>query len=264
MIDHIEILRDGAAAQYGSDAIAGVINIVLKSDAPGALHVRGRRELHDVQPRRDLDSSRSPAQTDARVGARRRSVHDVVELRVVVRRKTDSCSSAARCANRADKSHAPRHAPAVLRRRSAQRERARDAFLAGRLVQSRHARLFLNAGQTSARRRALWRSAGTAVARRVGRHVASSERRSHRPRDLSGRLPPVHQVRHRRCVAAVGLKGDAARLDSGTSARCTAETRSQFTIDNSANVSLGNASKTSFDAGKLRFDQSTTTFDLVP
>jgi len=29
-IDHIEILRDGAAAQYGSDAIAGVINIILK------------------------------------------------------------------------------------------------------------------------------------------------------------------------------------------------------------------------------------------
>jgi iron complex outermembrane receptor protein len=32
-IDNIEILRDGAAAQYGSDAIAGVLNIVLKSDA---------------------------------------------------------------------------------------------------------------------------------------------------------------------------------------------------------------------------------------
>lgn len=32
-IDRIEILRDGAAAQYGSDAIAGVINIILKSDA---------------------------------------------------------------------------------------------------------------------------------------------------------------------------------------------------------------------------------------
>jgi iron complex outermembrane receptor protein len=31
-IDRIEILRDGAAAQYGSDAIAGVINIVLKKD----------------------------------------------------------------------------------------------------------------------------------------------------------------------------------------------------------------------------------------
>ncbi|WP_419869492.1 TonB-dependent receptor plug domain-containing protein [Chryseobacterium sp. CT-SW4] len=31
-IDRIEVLRDGAAAQYGSDAIAGVINIILKKD----------------------------------------------------------------------------------------------------------------------------------------------------------------------------------------------------------------------------------------
>ncbi|HWJ93891.1 MAG TPA: TonB-dependent receptor, partial [Telluria sp.] len=37
-IDRIEVLRDGAAAQYGSDAIAGVINIVLKQGADkGAL-----------------------------------------------------------------------------------------------------------------------------------------------------------------------------------------------------------------------------------
>jgi iron complex outermembrane recepter protein len=30
-IEKVEVLRDGAAAQYGSDAIAGVINVVLKS-----------------------------------------------------------------------------------------------------------------------------------------------------------------------------------------------------------------------------------------
>ena len=34
-IKRIEVLRDGAAAQYGSDAIAGVINIVLKDEAEG-------------------------------------------------------------------------------------------------------------------------------------------------------------------------------------------------------------------------------------
>lgn len=34
-IDRIEILRDGAAAQYGSDAISGVINIILKNRAEG-------------------------------------------------------------------------------------------------------------------------------------------------------------------------------------------------------------------------------------
>jgi iron complex outermembrane receptor protein len=32
-IERVEVLRDGASAQYGSDAIAGVINIILKKDA---------------------------------------------------------------------------------------------------------------------------------------------------------------------------------------------------------------------------------------
>ena len=34
-LDRVEVLRDGAAAQYGSDAIAGVINFVLKEDSSG-------------------------------------------------------------------------------------------------------------------------------------------------------------------------------------------------------------------------------------
>ena len=36
-IKRVEVLRDGAAAQYGSDAIAGVINIQLKDDSDGGL-----------------------------------------------------------------------------------------------------------------------------------------------------------------------------------------------------------------------------------
>ena len=34
-LERVEVLRDGAAAQYGSDAIAGVINFVLKDDRDG-------------------------------------------------------------------------------------------------------------------------------------------------------------------------------------------------------------------------------------
>ncbi|MGA2777134.1 MAG: TonB-dependent receptor [Steroidobacteraceae bacterium] len=34
-IDHVEVLTEGAAAQYGSDAIAGVINIILKRNSSG-------------------------------------------------------------------------------------------------------------------------------------------------------------------------------------------------------------------------------------
>ena len=53
-IDRIEVLRDGAAAQYGSDAIAGVINIILKKNTgltasvTGGGASRGDGELYNV------------------------------------------------------------------------------------------------------------------------------------------------------------------------------------------------------------------------
>ncbi|MBM9401219.1 TonB-dependent receptor [Gluconacetobacter azotocaptans] len=34
-IDHVEVLRDGASAQYGSDAVAGVVNVILKKQNHG-------------------------------------------------------------------------------------------------------------------------------------------------------------------------------------------------------------------------------------
>ncbi len=37
LIDHVEVLRDGASAEYGSDAIAGVVNIILKSTDHGGI-----------------------------------------------------------------------------------------------------------------------------------------------------------------------------------------------------------------------------------
>jgi iron complex outermembrane receptor protein len=60
-IDRIEILRDGASAQYGSDAIAGVINIVLKSDVnkiTGNLNAgvrNGKAPTDDVITENDWD-----------------------------------------------------------------------------------------------------------------------------------------------------------------------------------------------------------------
>jgi iron complex outermembrane recepter protein len=48
-IDHVEVLRDGASAVYGSDAIAGVFNVILKSDArSGGLGIEyGRTYIGD-------------------------------------------------------------------------------------------------------------------------------------------------------------------------------------------------------------------------
>ncbi len=50
-IKRIEVLRDGAGAQYGSDAVAGVINVIL-NDAPegGALELSYGAHHTDVEP----------------------------------------------------------------------------------------------------------------------------------------------------------------------------------------------------------------------
>ena len=36
-VERIEILKDGASSVYGSDAIAGVVNIILKRDFEGVI-----------------------------------------------------------------------------------------------------------------------------------------------------------------------------------------------------------------------------------
>lgn len=68
-IKSIQVLRDGAAAQYGSDAIAGVINIILKDDPEGisfsavygqhATTLDGVPEVGSVEQVRDADGNAS-------------------------------------------------------------------------------------------------------------------------------------------------------------------------------------------------------------
>ena len=52
-IDHIEVLQEGAAAQYGTDAIAGVVNIILKKNASGGVASATARPVFQGR-RRDL------------------------------------------------------------------------------------------------------------------------------------------------------------------------------------------------------------------
>ena len=58
-IQRIEILRDGAAAQYGSDAIAGVINIVLKAGvSPTTLNAKAGITTHEDGGLFDVSANR--------------------------------------------------------------------------------------------------------------------------------------------------------------------------------------------------------------
>jgi len=51
-VERIEVLRDGASAIYGADAVAGVVNTVLKDDFEG-LTIRGRFSDFETIPRDD-------------------------------------------------------------------------------------------------------------------------------------------------------------------------------------------------------------------
>jgi outer membrane receptor protein involved in Fe transport len=51
-LERVEVLRDGASAIYGADAVAGVVNYVLKSDYEG-FNVRARYAGFDGLPRKD-------------------------------------------------------------------------------------------------------------------------------------------------------------------------------------------------------------------
>ena len=52
-IDHIEVLKDSAAAQYGSDAVAGVVNVILKSGNHGGSVSASYGQLEDGAGNRD-------------------------------------------------------------------------------------------------------------------------------------------------------------------------------------------------------------------
>lgn len=51
-LERVEVLRDGASAIYGADAVAGVVNYVLKTDFEG-FNIRTRYSSYDHVPRND-------------------------------------------------------------------------------------------------------------------------------------------------------------------------------------------------------------------
>jgi len=56
IIQRVEVLRDGAAAQYGSDAIAGVINLVLRQSPGGSFNVTYGQYVTELDGVPEVDS----------------------------------------------------------------------------------------------------------------------------------------------------------------------------------------------------------------
>jgi iron complex outermembrane receptor protein len=253
MIDHIEILRDGAAAQYGSDAIAGVINIVLKSSAPG-----------DITAQAGEYTTKEPATLDYR--------HDG---KLFYANADHGWSFGQNGylflgAELRDRGFTNRAAPDTRIQYFANDPRNSDPNLPipGRIDfkigdSYQHDELgWLNAGATLANGAQVYAFGG--LSRRFGDAFGFWRR----PRDdnnlrqiyPNGFLPEEQPVVWDGS-GVVGLKGQAVGWDYDLS---TGYGRDVFDMNvvNSVNVSLGPSSPTRFYAGQLAFGQWTTNLDV--
>ncbi len=264
MIDHIEILRDGAAAQYGSDAIAGVINIVLKQGDGGETRTTIGEAFTTYNRADNLTPFASQvgaiSARDGKVfhsaldygwtGTQNRFLHLAGEFRD--RGYTNRTLADPRVQYAVGD---PRELnPALPSPEGRFNHRQGDAA-------THDLQGFWNAGS----------ALGTAdvysfggVSKRHG-EATGFWRRPNDDRTLRNLYPngflPVIASDIWDASGALGVKGETAgwNYDLGT---VYGGNQFGFTIKNTNNVSLGPTSPTQFDAGKLRFQQSTTSLDL--
>ena len=238
-IERIEILRDGAAAQYGSDAIAGVVNIVLKTG--------GRREA--------LASAGQTTEGDGRVlqvagtGGIDVGERGYVTLSAEFRDRENTNRSLPDTRQQYFNND-PRNANRAL-----VNHRQGDS-------DSRDVGAFLNAALPLAPWAEAYAFGG--ISHRDG-EAAGFFRRANDVRTVRSIHPdgflPLIATEIDDGSGTAGVRGSVAgfRFDlSGVYGR----NAFQFDVLNSNNVSMGNASPTDFYAGTLRFDQTTVNLDL--
>jgi iron complex outermembrane receptor protein len=249
MIDRIEILRDGAAAQYGSDAIAGVINIILKGASAGSVSTQTGRFNTDVPglgKREDGGNVAAAADHGIQWG-NGSFVHAGVEWR-----------------NRAmtNRSFAdPRQQYPTGDPREATARRfthwSGDAATADLVA-------MVNAAQNFSERLQLY--AFGAASRRDGRSTGFFRR----PIQVAQVVAKIHpngflpniESNINDLSGGVGAKGTLGGWDYDLS-QVVGRNSFQFIVSNSNNASLGLASPTVFDAGTLGFGQALTNLDVT-
>jgi iron complex outermembrane receptor protein len=249
-IARIEILRDGAASQYGSDAIAGVINIVLKDNV----------DIVDMYTETGITGSgdgtqfKLGANTGFKLGDR-----GFVNI-------TGEFFSRGRT-NRAKEwtgdifpdAKGPDETNAELQRRGLSRADFKmDVGQGGAIVGTS----FLNAGYKLDDTFDLHAQAGYTF--RQG-HASGFFRFPNQEEkiDLSvypnGFLPQINPQLNA-WTGTVGIHGKRGPVDGDLSLTYGGDTF-HFFVDHSLNASLGAASPTHFDAGKLGFQQISANFD---
>ena len=262
-VERIEVLRDGASAQYGSDAIAGVINIVLKRqtehvDATSTVGTTpGGAGFGDITDRHDGDQVKADANYGFAIGGR--------GFFNVTAQYLDRGAT-----NRA----APYSGNDIFRGITTQAG-TDSALRANNLTRQDFT---MRVGQSAATEgmafyntvvplgeTAEFYSFG-GIGHRDGLSAGFFRLPSQEGRVVPqlypfGFLPDIHTVIDDQSAAA-GVRGsvDAWDVDFSVTHGSNAF---HFLVDHSDNASMGAASPTTFDAGRLSFSQTVGDLDLV-
>mgnify|MGYP002777810016 CR=1 FL=1 len=262
MIDRIEVLREGAAAQYGSDAIAGVINIVLKSTDPGSLTATAGQNFTTW-------GDDFPA-TPAGVARPQQSARDgrVLQVGGNYGARFGSSGFLNLGAELRDRGYTNRSGLDYRRQYFANQSDLnalppRPTLRLGD-AETRDAGVFLNSGTTLAGGAELYAFGG--LSRRDGTSAANwrlpnGNNTIRNPGFFPNGFLPLIESRIWDGSGSAGVRGSALgfRYDLST---VYGHNSFRFGVDSTNNASLGLASPTTFYAGTLVFGQSTTNLDL--
>ncbi|MDQ2820157.1 MAG: TonB-dependent receptor [Pseudomonadota bacterium] len=238
-IERVEVLRDGAAAQYGSDAIAGVINIILKKGADG-----GDAEVgYGQYDKGDGAQSTVRGSTGFKLG-------DNGWVRVAIEAANRDYTNRAFADPRAS---AGTRQGTVTQRYGDPDSRPRSLFVNSqfKINDDIDWYAFANYGERKTSSAATFRTAYTDNTR-------STLRTSLYPNGFQ----PLEDSKSVDSSLVTGLRGELAgwRWDASLNYG-----RNRFTldVDNTANYSLGAASPTSFYAGELTSTQELANLDVA-
>ncbi|MBU8975233.1 MULTISPECIES: TonB-dependent receptor [unclassified Lysobacter] len=236
-IDAVEVLRDGAAAQYGSDAIAGVMNISLKRDK-GCEAVAGYGEY----TRGDGENWLATAYCGAQLATG--------GMFTVTGEWQDR--------DRSDRS-VPRDGPRII---GDSKITNRTVFLNGDSPLGEAAEVYFTAGMQS-------RDASSAAFAREGIGSEDIPSRNSAAMYPDGFVPFIDGELEDR-FGILGLRGDVAQWHWDLS-QTYGYNELRYTINRTLNASLANLdllnggrgiSPASFDAGGFSFEQKTSNFDV--
>ncbi|SFD64206.1 iron complex outermembrane recepter protein [Chitinophaga sp. CF118] len=257
-IDRIEILRDGAAAQYGSDAIAGVINIILKSSV-NRLNVNvttGANVTSQADNNMDGQTVQTGVNYGVPVGSRGGYINfgGSYDFRNYTNRAGDWVGTIYKAypggADKTDSfllaNNITRH---DIRMRTGQSKiRSSQLFMNASFPMENNAEVYLFGG------------IGYRNGEAGGVYRLPSDSRNILDIYPLGFLPEIHTNIYDRSLAA-GIRGSLGewKVDfSNTYGR----NEFDFNVANSLNASMGKASPTSFQCGGLIFMQNTTNLDF--